>query len=165
VRRIVEDGVPPGRIDEALFSSYLYTAGLPDPDLLIRTAGEMRLSNFLLWQCHYAEYYVTPLYWPDFGPEEIERAPAGAARSVIEEFEERPEQVAALIRKALKHIPAERLVLSSDCGFGREGMSRRIAFYKMVSIVCGANIVRRELGLPETECRASDPRFALAEEM
>jgi len=77
---------------------------------------------------------------------------------------ERPEQVAALIRKALKSIPVERLILSSDCGFGREGMSRRIAFYKMVSIVRGANIVRRELGLPEAECRASDPRFALADE-
>ncbi len=77
---------------------------------------------------------------------------------------ERPEQVAALIRKALKHIPADRLILSSDCGFGREGMSRRIAFYKMVAIVRGANIVRRELGLPEVECRAADPRFALAEE-
>ena len=77
---------------------------------------------------------------------------------------ERPEQVAALIKKALRHIPAERLIVSSDCGFGREGMSRRIAFYKMVSIVRGANIVRRELGLPEAECRAADPRFALVDE-
>ncbi len=74
VRRIVEDGIPPERIDEELFSSYLYTADLPDPDLLIRTAGEMRLSNFLLWQCHYAEYYVTNTYWPDFDTAEIERA-------------------------------------------------------------------------------------------
>ena len=74
VRRIIEDGVPPERVDEALFSSYLYTAGLPDPDLLIRTAGEVRLSNFLLWQSAYAEYYATPTYWPDFGVEEIERA-------------------------------------------------------------------------------------------
>ena len=74
VRRIVEEGVPPERIDEALFSSYLYTAGLPDADLVIRTAGEQRLSNFLLWQCYYAEYYVTPTYWPDFGTEEIEQA-------------------------------------------------------------------------------------------
>jgi 5-methyltetrahydropteroyltriglutamate--homocysteine methyltransferase len=78
---------------------------------------------------------------------------------------ERPEQVAALIRKALQYVPAERLVLSSDCGFGREGMSRRIAFFKMAAIVRGANIVRRELGLPEAECRAADPRFALAEEL
>jgi 5-methyltetrahydropteroyltriglutamate--homocysteine methyltransferase len=77
---------------------------------------------------------------------------------------ERPEQVADLIRRALKYIPVDRLVLSSDCGFGREGMSRRIAFYKMVSIVRGANIVRKELGLPEAPCLAADPRFALAEE-
>jgi 5-methyltetrahydropteroyltriglutamate--homocysteine methyltransferase len=78
---------------------------------------------------------------------------------------ERPEQVADLTRRALKHIPADRLILSSDCGFGREGMSRRIAFYKMVSIVRGANIVRKELGLPETHCLAADPRYALAEEV
>ena len=78
---------------------------------------------------------------------------------------ERPEQVAALIRKALRHIPLERLIVSTDCGFGREGMSRRIAFYKVVSIVRGANIVRRELGLPEAECRAADARFALADEV
>ena len=67
---------------------------------------------------------------------------------------ERPEQVADLIRRALKYIPVERLALSSDCGFGREGMSRRIAFYKMVAIVRGANIVRRELGL----ARSAVPR-------
>ena len=77
---------------------------------------------------------------------------------------ERPEQVADLIRRALKVIPAERLILSSDCGFGREGMSRRIAFFKMLAIVRGANIVRRELGLPEARCLAADPRYALAEE-
>jgi 5-methyltetrahydropteroyltriglutamate--homocysteine methyltransferase len=78
---------------------------------------------------------------------------------------ERPEQVADLTRRALKHIPADRLILSSDCGFGREGMSRRIAFYKMVSIVRGANIVRKELGLPQAHCLAADPRYALAEEV
>jgi 5-methyltetrahydropteroyltriglutamate--homocysteine methyltransferase len=78
---------------------------------------------------------------------------------------ERPEQVADLIRRALKYIPVDRLVLSSDCGFGREGMSRRIAFYKMVSIVRGANLVRRELKLPEAACLAADPRYALAEEL
>jgi 5-methyltetrahydropteroyltriglutamate--homocysteine methyltransferase len=78
---------------------------------------------------------------------------------------ERPEQVAELIRTALKYIPVERLILSSDCGFGREGMSRRIAFYKMVAIVRGANIVRRELGLAEAVCQAADPRFALADEL
>jgi 5-methyltetrahydropteroyltriglutamate--homocysteine methyltransferase len=74
---------------------------------------------------------------------------------------ERPEEVAAMIRRALKHIPAERLVISSDCGMGREGMSRRHAFYKMVSIVLGTNIVRRELGLPEAACLAADGRYSL----
>jgi 5-methyltetrahydropteroyltriglutamate--homocysteine methyltransferase len=77
---------------------------------------------------------------------------------------ERPEQVAAIVRRALQYIPAERLILTSDCGFGREGMSRRIAFYKMVSIVRGVNIVRRELGLPEATCLAADSRYALVDE-
>jgi 5-methyltetrahydropteroyltriglutamate--homocysteine methyltransferase len=78
---------------------------------------------------------------------------------------ERPEQVAALIRRALEHIPLERLVISSDCGFGREGMSRRIAFFKMVSIVRGTNIVRRELGLPEARCLAAEAEYALGTEV
>ena len=68
---------------------------------------------------------------------------------------ERPDEVAAIIREALKYIPAERLVISSDCGMGREGMGRRHATYKMVSMVLGTNIVRRELGLPEAECLAA----------
>jgi 5-methyltetrahydropteroyltriglutamate--homocysteine methyltransferase len=74
---------------------------------------------------------------------------------------ERPEDIAALIRTALKHIPAERLIISSDCGMGREGMSRRHAVYKMVAMVLGTNIVRKELGLPEAECRVADPRYSL----
>jgi len=61
----------------------------------------------------------------------------------------------------LKHIPAERLILCSDCGMGREGMSRRHAVYKMASLVRGANIVRREVGAPEAECLAADPKFSL----
>ncbi len=74
VKRIIQDGIPPQEIDESLLNSYLYTADLPDPDLIIRTGGEMRLSNFLLWQSAYSEYYATPTFWPDFGSEEIERA-------------------------------------------------------------------------------------------
>ena len=74
---------------------------------------------------------------------------------------ESPEEVADLARLALKHIPAERLILCSDCGMGREGMSRRHAFYKMVSLVLGANIVRKEIGGSETECLAADPKFSL----
>lgn len=77
---------------------------------------------------------------------------------------ETPAEVAATIRAALEHIPAERLVLASDCGMGREGMSRRHAFHKMVSIVLGANIVRRELGLPEAACLAADDRYSLVED-
>jgi 5-methyltetrahydropteroyltriglutamate--homocysteine methyltransferase len=76
---------------------------------------------------------------------------------------ETPEQVAGLIRKALQHIPAERLVLASDCGMGREGMSRRHAYYKMVSIVQGTNLVRKELGLPLADCLAADERYSMVE--
>ena len=75
---------------------------------------------------------------------------------------ESPERVADLVRKALRYIPAERLVISSDCGFGREGISRRIAFHKCVAMVQGVNIVRRELGLPEAAIRAADPAYAFS---
>jgi 5-methyltetrahydropteroyltriglutamate--homocysteine methyltransferase len=75
---------------------------------------------------------------------------------------EPPEVVANLIRKALEYVPPERLILSTDCGFGREGLARRIAFYKSVAINLGANIVRRELKLPEVEIPAADPRFTFA---
>ena len=74
---------------------------------------------------------------------------------------ERPEEVAALIRRALRVMAPERLIVSTDCGFGRQGMSRLHAFYKTVSLVRGANIVRRELGLPEADVLAADPKGAL----
>jgi 5-methyltetrahydropteroyltriglutamate--homocysteine methyltransferase len=74
---------------------------------------------------------------------------------------ERPEDVANLIRRALKAIPPERLIISTDCGFGRQGMSRLHAFYKMVSLTRGTNIVRRELGLAEADILAADPSGAL----
>lgn len=74
VRRIINDGVRPEQIDEATFGKYLYTSGCPDPDLIIRTGGEQRLSNFLLWQAAYSEYYHTPVLWPDLGDEEIDHA-------------------------------------------------------------------------------------------
>jgi undecaprenyl diphosphate synthase len=74
VQRIVADGLPQDQIDEGTIGRYLSTAGLPDPDLIVRTGGEMRLSNFLLWQAAYAEFYATPTYWPDFGRDEIDRA-------------------------------------------------------------------------------------------
>ena len=74
---------------------------------------------------------------------------------------ERPEEVADLIRSALKYIEPERLILTSDCGFGRQSMSRMHAFYKMVALVRGANIVRKQLGLPETYIPATDPKLSM----
>jgi undecaprenyl diphosphate synthase len=73
-RRIVRAGIPPEEIDERLIDYHLYTTGQPDPDLVIRTAGEMRLSNFLLWQASYAEYYSTDIFWPDFDRDELLKA-------------------------------------------------------------------------------------------
>ncbi len=74
IKRMIEDGIPTGKIDDDLVSQYMFTAGTPDPDLVIRTSGEMRISNFLIWQAAYAEWYVTPTYWPDFDREELRRA-------------------------------------------------------------------------------------------
>jgi undecaprenyl diphosphate synthase len=74
VRRIVTDKVPPEKIDEKLFTGYLYTTGLPDVDLLIRTGDELRLSNYLIWQTVYSEYYFTRILWPDFDAKEVRRA-------------------------------------------------------------------------------------------
>jgi len=76
---------------------------------------------------------------------------------------EPPQMIANLIRKALEYVPPERLIITADCGFGREGLSRRIAFYKCVALVQGTNMVRKELGLPEVYIRAADPRFAFRE--
>ncbi len=71
VRRIIADGVPAEDLDEATLSRYLFSTDLPDPDLIVRTASEMRLSNFLLWQAAYSEYYVTDVLWPDFGERDM----------------------------------------------------------------------------------------------
>ena len=74
VQRIIADGLRPDQVTEDMFSHYLYTQDLPDPDLIIRTGGEYRLSNFLIWQAAYAEYYATPTYWPDFDENELRQA-------------------------------------------------------------------------------------------
>lgn len=74
VRAVVAAGIPAGRIDEEAFASRLYTAGCPDPDLLVRTSGEQRISNFLLFQIAYSELYFTPVLWPDFRARELFRA-------------------------------------------------------------------------------------------
>jgi undecaprenyl diphosphate synthase len=74
MQHIIADGVPAEQVDDALVSRYLYTAGLPDPDLIIRTSGEMRISNFLIWQGAYAEFYVPSILWPDFDKGELYKA-------------------------------------------------------------------------------------------
>ncbi|HZL38152.1 MAG TPA: isoprenyl transferase [Tepidisphaeraceae bacterium] len=87
----VKEGILlPGEIDEAVISNHLYTAGMPDPDLLIRTAGEMRVSNYLLWQISYAELFVSPVLWPDFGTDNLHEA--------IREFSRRNRRFGALDR-------------------------------------------------------------------
>jgi undecaprenyl diphosphate synthase len=76
-RRYAKDyaeGKVQGDLTEEQFGSYMYSAGIPDPDLLIRPGGEMRISNFLLWQCAYAEFYFTDVLWPDFTPKELDKA-------------------------------------------------------------------------------------------
>jgi undecaprenyl diphosphate synthase len=80
VRRIAASGMAPDAIDESTISGALYTAGLPDPDLVIRTGGEQRLSNFLIWQSAYAELYMCDVLWPDFGPDAFDEALAEFAR-------------------------------------------------------------------------------------
>jgi undecaprenyl diphosphate synthase len=74
IQQIIMEGTPADKVTEALVSQHLFTAGIPDPDLIIRTSGEMRVSNFLIWQGVYAEWYITPTYWPSFDKEELRKA-------------------------------------------------------------------------------------------
>jgi undecaprenyl diphosphate synthase len=90
VRRVVADGVPVGEIDEATIAARLYVPELPEPDLIIRTAGERRVSNFLLWQSAYSEMLVTDTLWPDFGVEDLKAALADYA-SRVRKFGGRPD--------------------------------------------------------------------------
>ena len=74
VQNMLRDGISPDEVNIELVSQYLFTAGTPDPDLVIRTSGELRTSNFLIWQSAYAEWYITPTFWPDFDQEEFAKA-------------------------------------------------------------------------------------------
>jgi undecaprenyl diphosphate synthase len=74
IQKILQDGIPPENVTDELVSQYMFTAGVPDPDLIIRTSGELRVSNFLIWQAAYSEWYITPTYWPDFDKDEYRRA-------------------------------------------------------------------------------------------
>lgn len=90
IKRILRDGLKPDEINEETFEKYLYTAGLPHPDLIIRTSGEMRLSNFLLWQSAYSELYFTETLWPDFRKDEF--------ISAVTDYEKRERRFGALPR-------------------------------------------------------------------
>ncbi|MDD2696015.1 MAG: polyprenyl diphosphate synthase, partial [Anaerolineales bacterium] len=74
VQRMIQEGVKAEEVSDELISRYLFTAGVPDPDLIIRTSGELRGSNFLIWQGAYSEWYFTPTFWPDFDKEELRKA-------------------------------------------------------------------------------------------
>jgi undecaprenyl diphosphate synthase len=100
VKCIIRDGLTPEEVGKKTFERYLFTSGLPDPDLIIRTSGEMRLSNFLLWQAAYAELYFTETLWPDFGREEF--------ISAVKEYRKRERRFGAL--------PESRSVLLNHCG-------------------------------------------------
>jgi undecaprenyl diphosphate synthase len=80
VQSMIREGLDPNTVDEEVFASHLYTAGMPDPDLIVRTSGEYRLSNFLIWQGAYAELYFTQKYWPEFGPDDLRAAVADYGR-------------------------------------------------------------------------------------
>ncbi len=88
IKKIIDTGVRAEDVDEKMLASYLYTIGIPDPDLIIRTSGEMRLSNFLLWQSAYSEFYFTDTLWPDFGKDEF--------ASAIKEYQGRERRFGAL---------------------------------------------------------------------
>ena len=92
MRQALADGVKPQDLTEETFGRYLYTANLPDPDMIIRTGGEWRLSNFLIWQAAYAEYYTTPTYWPDFDETELDKA--------LTEFARRERRFGRVLEKA-----------------------------------------------------------------
>jgi undecaprenyl diphosphate synthase len=92
VKRIIDKGINAKDVSEELIESNLYTVGIPHPDLIVRTSGEMRLSNFLLWQAAYAEFYFTDTYWPDFGRDEF--------ISAIREYKKRERRFGALARKS-----------------------------------------------------------------
>jgi len=92
IKNIIRDDIDPEDVDEALVSSYMFTSGLPDPDLVIRTSGELRTSNFLTWQSVYAEWYFPKVYWPDFNEEELRKA--------LEDYSERERRFGGLVEES-----------------------------------------------------------------
>jgi undecaprenyl diphosphate synthase len=95
IQHMLKDGIRPEDVTPELVSKYLFTAGIPDPDLVIRTSGELRISNFLIWQTAYSEWYITPTFWPDFGKEEYHKA--------LEEFGQRDRRYGAVHSRETKN--------------------------------------------------------------
>lgn len=95
IQHMLKDGINPDDVTPELVSKYLFTAGIPDPDLVIRTSGELRISNFLIWQTAYSEWYITPTFWPDFGKEEYHKA--------LEEFGQRDRRYGAVHSRETKN--------------------------------------------------------------
>lgn len=95
IQHMLKDGIRPEDVTPELVSKYLFTAGIPDPDLIIRTSGELRISNFLIWQTAYSEWYITPTFWPDFGKEEYHKA--------LEEFGQRDRRYGAVHSRETKN--------------------------------------------------------------
>jgi len=91
IKNIIRDDVRPDDVDESLVSSYMFTSGLPDPDLVIRTSGELRTSNFLTWQSVYSEWYFPQVYWPDFNEEELQKA--------LDDYSNRERRFGGLVEK------------------------------------------------------------------
>ncbi len=96
IQRMIEDGVPASDVTDDLVSRYLYTVGVPDPDLIIRTSGELRVSNFLIWQAAYSEWYITGTYWPDFDKEEYRRA--------LEAYAQRDRRYGGITQKTVNSV-------------------------------------------------------------
>jgi undecaprenyl diphosphate synthase len=111
VRQIVASGTAPEDITEEMIGRHLYTRGLPDPDLIIRTAGEMRLSNYLIWQAAYAEYYSTPVLWPDFGREDFLAA--------LRAYSQRKRRFGTLEDTPVAAVGANRAVQEASLGHAR----------------------------------------------
>lgn len=92
IKNMIRDDINPDDVDESLVSSYMFTSGLPDPDLVIRTSGELRTSNFLTWQSVYSEWYFPKVYWPDFNEEELRKA--------LEDYSDRERRFGGLIEES-----------------------------------------------------------------
>lgn len=93
IKNMIQDGVRPDDVTDELVSKYLFTSGVPDPDLVIRTSGELRISNFLIWQAAYAEWYFTPVYWPDFDQHELRKA--------VEEYSQRERRYGLVFNRSV----------------------------------------------------------------